>query len=123
MTSSFSYHDDVSKQIDDTRFNQQFYVNKRGFYNHQTDPFSRPNMVNKPVLYREMFPPEANKVEEVHVEVDCCGTPAKPIVMGKKNEDLPLENATLFWTELRSKPPPRRICRTTARIGLDQTEN
>ena len=119
---TFTYNEDVGKQIDETRFNQQFFVNTRGFNNHSVDPFSRPNMVQEPVSYRNVHPSESNHVNEVHLETQCCNTPAKTVMVGRKSEDVPLENSTLFWTELRATPL-HRVCRTTGRIGFDQTEN
>ncbi len=118
----FTYSEDVGKQIDETRFNQQFFVNKRGFFNHSVDPFSRPNMVKEPMPYRHVHPMESNRVDEVALETACCNMPTKTVVVGRKSEDLPLENSTPFWTELQA-PAAYRRSRTTARIGLDQTEN
>jgi hypothetical protein len=119
---TFTYNEDVGKQIDETRFSQQFFVNKRGFYNHSVDPFSRLHIKREPVPYRNVHPPESNYVEVVHLETDCCNRPDKTVMVGRKSEDAPLENSTFFWTELNTAAP-HRVCRTTGRIGFDQTEN
>jgi len=116
---TFTYNEDVGKQIDETRFSQQFFVNKRGFNNHSVDPFSRANMVQEPDAYRNVLPPESNYVEEVHMETECCNRPSKTMMVGRKSEDAPLEN--IFPPHF--SPPLHRVCRTTARIGFDQTEN
>lgn len=117
----FSFNDDIGRQIDDARFTQQFYVNTRGLTNHSVNPFSRLNLVRKPVSYRNVHPVDANYTEETVMSTTCCNSVANPVVTGKRKEDAPLENSTLFWTDLQTKV--HRIPRTTDRIGLDETEN
>jgi len=79
-------------------------------------------MVKKPVPYIHVHSAESNRVDEVILETACCNRPAATVVAGRKSEDVPLENSTFFWTELQA-PAVNRRSRTTARIGLDQTEN
>ena len=120
-----SYSNDVSSEIDQTRFDQQFFVNsRRGVKNHNVNPFARPNMINEPVQYKNQFPEDASRPgDEVILSTDCCNVPGQTIVVGRKSEDVPLENSTHFWNELQTIPAPNRTCRTTKRIGFDMTEN
>lgn len=116
-----SFSDNVGQQIDEARFQQQFFANKRGLFNHSTNPFSRPNLVNEPFNYRNVYPVSYNPNVQDVFETTCCNTPANTVVSGKRNEDGGLEQSTFLWTELRTKH--RRIPKTTQKIGLDETEN
>ena len=118
-----SFNDDVGSQIDQKRYAQQFFVNKRGLNNHSVDPFARTHMVRDGRNHHQfLFPrPDNPPPPAVEFQTTCCNTPAAPIVMGKK-EDLPLEEANRLWTELRTQQRDRRRF-TPATIGLDQTEN
>lgn len=119
---TFSFSDDVGKQIDDAKFQQQFFQNKRGYFNHGVDPFARPNLVNEPHSYRHVFPQEAGAPPANQYETQCCNNPTNVIVTGRKSEDAPLENSSLFWTDLQT-PHCCRIPKTTRIIGLNETEN
>lgn len=116
-----SYSDNVGEQIDDTRFKQQFFVNKRGLFNHSVNPFARPNVVNEPFNHRNVYPVSYNPNQQDQFETNCCNAPANTVVSGKRNEDLSLDQSTFFWTELRTKRC--RIPKTTKIIGLDESEN
>lgn len=94
---NLSYHRDVAKQIDDSRFTQQFYVNTRGVYDQSANPFEKQYMKNEPVSYRNNIPSENNHVHQVTRTTDCCTRPGKTVVVGRKSKDAPLENATYFW--------------------------
>ena len=118
-----TYSNDVAKKIDESRYQQQFFENKRGLYNHSVNPFARRHMKNAPVQYREHHPEDSNRVEEVVMSTECCSRPGQTVVIGRKSEDAPIENGTFFWKELRSMPHPNRRCSTTKRIGFDLTEN
>lgn len=118
-----SYSNDVGVQIDQTRFAQQFFTNKRGLNNHAVNPYARPNLTNQPVQYREHHPEDSNRVEEVVMSTECCSRPGQTVVIGRKSEDVPIAENTFFWKELRSVPHPNRRCSTTKRIGFDLTEN
>lgn len=116
-----SFSDNVGQQIDEVRFQQQFFANKRGFYNQNSNPFSRPHIVKKPYNYRNVHPVSYNPNVQDQFETSCCNAPGNTVVSGKRNEDLELEQSTFLWTELRTKH--RRIPKTTQIIGLDETEN
>lgn len=118
----FSFDDDVGSQIDDARFQQQFFQNKRGFFNHGVDPFARPNIIKEPHSYRHVFPREAEAPAANQWETQCCNNPSSVIVTGRKSEDVPMENTSLFWTDLRT-PHCCRQKKTTTIVGLDQSEN
>ena len=122
MSMAFSYSDDVGQTIDEKRFQRQFQVNKRGFFNHSTNPFARNHVINEPASYRNMFPTEGSAPPPQDMEARCCNNPTNVIVGGKKSEDAPLENASLFWSDVRT-PHCCRVPKTTQKIGLDTTEN
>jgi len=122
-TMDLSYNRDVAKQIDDSRFTQQFYVNTRGLYNQGVNPFARQYMKNEPVSYRNHIPAASNHVDQVIHSTDCCTRPGQTVVVGRKSEDAPLENATYFWKEVQTAPHKNRRTGTTTRIEFNQTEN
>lgn len=119
---AFSYSDDVGKTIDGKRFERQFQVNKRGIFNHSTNPFARSNVINEPIAYRNMYPSEAAAPAPQDMETSCCNTPTTVVIGGRKSEDAPIENTSLFWTDVRT-PHCCRVPKTTQKIGLDKTEN
>jgi hypothetical protein len=118
-----SYSNDVGVQIDQIRFAQQFFTNNRGLNNHSVNPFARPNLTNQPVQHRNMYPEDSNRVDEIILSTGCCGQPGQTFVIGRKSEDVPIENANPFWKELQSVPHKNRQTGTTARIEFNQTEN
>jgi len=118
-----SYSNDVAKQIDESRYQQQFYVNTRGFANHNINPYARPNITNQPAQYRNHHIEESNRVDEVILSTSCCNVPGQTIIIGRKSEDVPIENANQFWKEIQSIPHKNRRTGTTTRIGFDMTEN
>jgi len=122
MSVAFSFSDDVGSHIDDKRFNRQFFRNTRGFFNHSTNPFARPNIVHEPVSYRNMFPQEGAAPGSSDMQTQCCNNPTNVVIGGKKSEDAPVENASLFWTDLQT-PHCCRVPKTTTVIGLNETEN
>ena len=113
-----SYSNDVAKQIDETRYQQQFFENNRGLTNHHINPFARPNLTNQPVQHRNMYPEDSNRVDEIILSTGCCGQPGQTFVIGRKSEDVPIENANF-----QSVPHKNRQTGTTARIEFNQTEN
>lgn len=119
----FSFNDDIGQQIDDKRFSHHFFVNKRGFFNQRVNPYARNNLVydGKNNL-RLVFPEDGNPPEPTDYVTRCCNTPTETVIGGKRNEEVPNESTSLFWSDMRStakRIPPK----TTSRIGLDQTEN
>jgi hypothetical protein len=119
----FSFNDDIGKQIDDKRFDQQFFVNKRGLFNHQVNPHARTNRVyDGNNNLRLVFPQDANPPVSNDYVTRCCNTPTETVISGKRNEDTPIEGTSVFWSDLRTtarRIPPK----TTTTIGLDQSEN
>lgn len=122
MSMAFSFSDDVGQKIDDKRFDRAFFRNTRGMFNHAVNPFARTNIVHEPVSYKNMYPPEGAAPGDSDMETRCCNNPTSVIVGGKKSEDAPLENASLFWTDLKT-PHCCRVAKTTTIVGLDQSEN
>lgn len=118
-----SYSNDVGVQIDESRFAQQFFTNKRGLNNHAVNPYARPNLTNQPMQYRQQYPEESNRIDEVILSTECCNNPGQTFVVGRKSEDVPLENSTFFWKEMQSVPHKNRRSGTTTRIEFNQTEN
>lgn len=111
---SFSFNDDVGREIDDVRFRQQFSTNTRGLYNHHVDPFARPNLVNRAGSYapfRDVVQPMDD------FQTTCCNGATPTVISGPKSETVPLESGTFIDRELRSGP--RVPTATTARIGFD----
>lgn len=122
MSMAFSFSDDVGQLIDDKRFDRQFQTSKRGLFNHAVNPFARTNLINEAVTYRQMFPSQDAAPAPNDFETKCCNNPTSVIIGGKKSEDAPLENASLFWNDIRT-PHCCRPPKTTQKIGLDDTEN
>lgn len=122
MSVAFSFSDDVGQKIDDKRFDRAFFRNTRGLFNHSVNPFAKPNVLNEPVQYRNMYPQEGAAPPPNDMEVRCCNQPTTVVIGGRKSEEPPVENASLFWTDLKT-PHCCRVAKTTNILGLDTSEN
>lgn len=116
MSAESSYSNEIAKDIDNVRFNQQFFQTKRGFFNHPVNPFPRTGL-NAHIA----DPKSINVAPEDVIETSCCNKATATVVNGRKLH-TPLENATYFWSEINTTGV-QRTKRITDRIGLDQSEN
>ncbi len=116
MSAQSSYSNEVAQDIDNVRFNQQFFQTKRGFFNHPVNPFPRTG------LNAHIAQPQSISVAPEDVVVTACCNQATSTVVGGKKLNTPLENGTHFWNEI-STTGVKRVKKITDRIGLDQTEN
>lgn len=120
MLGATSYSDDVGSAIDQKRHMISFGVNKRGLQN-TVNPFKRSG---------GYFTPSSHSVySQYHslpnlctFDTTCCNQPDRISVTGRLKEckDLDLYEKSVRWTGV---VPPHVKRYTTAKIGLDRTEN
>jgi hypothetical protein len=120
----FSFNDDIGQQIDDKRFDQQFFVNTRGLKNnHTVNPYARTNrLYDGKNNFSLVFPPESQPDGRGGYESACCNKPGGTYISGKRNEEVQNEGTSLFWTDLENATK-RQPKKTTAIIGFDASEN